>query len=201
MDTINQTADKIEFASRLSPLVRVVLFLFGLFPLLAPYELLLKPGWDGSFNLIMLIFLIISLGAISVSFFFIGAAFLGRSQHFQFDGSRRQVIYRFKTALTPFSEERYDFNQIEALQLKATTWESRPDSYDICLIIRDERPLAFGDFPSRPEAEPYLYSKRGQTELFKNPRSTLRYTNFFFNLCVSSWPFVDEKRNLYPCQV
>lgn len=156
MDTIEQTADTLEFRGSLSPIVRGLLLLFGFIPLLAPYELLIKPDWDGSLGIVTLFVLVISLGAISVSIFFFNAAIFGRSQHFRFDASDRVLSYRFKTAVNPFREERYDFSQIEALEIKANEWESRPDTYDIHLAIRDKREMAFGDFSSRPEAERYL---------------------------------------------
>jgi hypothetical protein len=156
MDTIEQTADKLEFRSSLSRIVRIVLLIFGLIPLLAPYELLIKPAWNGRISIAMLFFLVISVGAIGVSIFFVSAALFGRSQQFQFDASNRTVYYRFKTAINPFREERYDFSQIEALEIKGNEWDSRPDTYDISMKIRDNREANFGDFRSRQEAEHYL---------------------------------------------
>ncbi len=153
MASIEQTTDKLEFKSSLSPLARLLFLLFGLIPLLAPYELLIKPAWTGRINIVMLFFLVISLGAIMVSLFFIAAALLGRSQHLQFDASNRVIRYRFKTAIHPFREVRYDFSQIEALELKATEWDSRPDTYAITMKIRDQPDLTFGDFSSRSEVE------------------------------------------------
>jgi len=156
MAPIEQTADKLEFKSSLSPLARLLFFLFGLLPLLAPYELLIKPTWNGRISIVMLFFAVISLGAIIVSLFFIAAALFGRSQHLQFDASNRVVRYRYKTALHPFREARYDFSQIEALELKTTEWDSRPDTYAITMTIRDQPALTFGDFASRPDAEDSL---------------------------------------------
>ncbi|HEX9926239.1 MAG TPA: hypothetical protein VGD99_26515 [Anaerolineae bacterium] len=120
------------------------------------YELLIKPAWNSRINIVMLFFLVISIGAIIVSLFFIIAAIFGRSQHIQFDASNRVIRYRFKTAIHPFREVRYNFSQIEALELKVSEWDSRPDTYNIRLKIQDQRDLIFGDFPSRPEAEHYL---------------------------------------------
>ena len=156
MDTIEQSADKLEFNSSLSPIVRILFLLFGFIPLLAPYELLIKPSWNERTSLVMLFFLVISIGAIIVSIFFISAALFGRSQYFQFDASSRVISYRFKTAINPFREERYDFGQIEALEIKVNEWDSRPDTYDISMKIRDKREMKFGDFTSRQEAEHYL---------------------------------------------
>jgi hypothetical protein len=156
MTPIEQTANKLEFKSSLPPLARLLFLLFGLIPLLAPYELLIKPNWTGRISIVMLFFLVISIGATIVSLFFIAAALLGRSQHIQFDASNRVIRYRYKTALHPFREARYDFSQVEALELKTTAWDSSPDTYSIILKIRDQRDLTLGDFVSGPDAEDCL---------------------------------------------
>ena len=156
MDSIKHTDDKLEFVNQLSVSARIFFFLLGLVPLLAPYELLIKPSWNGRINIIMLFFFVLSIGAVSVSVLLVSAALFGRSQHFQFDALNRIVIYRFKTVVHPFREERYEFSQIEAVQIKVNEWDSRPDTYDISMKIRDKNEMKFGDFASRQEAEHYL---------------------------------------------
>jgi hypothetical protein len=155
MDTIRQSADTLEFTSRLSPLARLAFLMAGLFPLLAPYELLIRPGWSG-ISLVMLFFLAISIGAVSVSLFFLAAALWGRSQSFRFDASTRQVVYGYQDAIVRFRQERYPFDQIEAMRLKTSEWESRSDTYDIGIKIKDKREYTFGNFDSQQDAEHYL---------------------------------------------
>ena len=156
MNTVNHAADKIEFVYHLSPIARIIFLLFSLIPLLAPYELLIKPSWDGKISIVLLFFIVISIGAVLVSFFFVSAALFGRSQFFEFDPSRRVVIYRFKTAFFSLREERYDFSKIEALQIKVNEWDSKADTYDISVKIQDRPEMNFGDFSSRQDAEYYL---------------------------------------------
>jgi hypothetical protein len=166
MDTIRHTSDKLEFISSLSPIIRIILALFGFFPLLAPYELLVKPDWPAGVSIAMLFMLAISLGAVGISLFLFAAAVLGRSQHFEFDAARRVVIYRFKTAVNPAGKEVYDFAQIESLVLKVHEWDSGPNSYDICLNIRGRREMTFGNFASQAEAERYLAILQNMTQAF-----------------------------------
>jgi hypothetical protein len=156
MVTIKRSTNKLEFIGFLSPIARGVFLLFGLIPLLAPYELLIKPAWNGRVSIVTLPFIVISLGAVSVSTFFITAAFLGRNQHFQFDASNRTVKYRFNSVLYPIHEESYDFSQIETIAIEVNEWDSRPDSYDICLKIRGKREFKLGAFLSLQDAEQYL---------------------------------------------
>lgn len=101
----------------------------------------------------MLFFMAISVGAISVSIFFIAGALLGRSQHFQFDASNWVIRYRFKTTINPFREECYDFSEIEAFEIKVNEWDSYPNTYDISMKIREKREMKFGDITSKQDAE------------------------------------------------
>jgi len=155
MDTIKQSAGQLEFSHALSPIARLVFLVFGLLPLLAPYELLVKPTWHG-FSIIMLFFAALSLGALTVSGFMIAAALFGRSQQFIFDAPRRLIRYRYQTVLPRFREERYPFSQIETLGIQVSEWDSRADTFDLHLKIRGKREMQFGDFTTRQDAEYYL---------------------------------------------
>lgn len=156
MDTIRQTPETLEFVNSLSPVIRILLALFGFVPLLAPYELLIKPSWQGGISFALLFFLVISLGAILVSLFLFTASLLGRSDHFQFNAPKHQLVCRFTTAFNITRQEIYPFNQIESLEIKASEWESRPDTYDIVIKVAGQPEMSFGDFPSRQGAERYL---------------------------------------------
>lgn len=156
MNTIKQTPETLEFIYSLSAVARVIFALFGFIPLLAPYELLIKPSWQGGIGFIQVFFLLISLGAVLVSLFMFTAALFGRSQHFQFDVSKRQLVYRFKTAFNPAGQEIYPFAQIASLEIKASEWDSRPDTYDIVAKIAGKPEMKFGDFSARSDAEQYL---------------------------------------------
>ena len=165
MDTIRQTPNKIEFIASFSLGVRITLALFGFLPLLAPYELLIKPDWPTGVSVAMLFALMISLGAVGVTLFLFAAAVLGRGEHFQFDAANRVVVYRFKTAVNPAGKEVYGFAQIESLGLKVNEWDSGPNSYDICLNIRGQRQMTFGNFASQTEAERYLAILQNMTQI------------------------------------
>ncbi len=90
MPTVTQTENKIVITETMSTGIRVFLFIMGLLPWMAPYELLIKPGWTG-LSLMTLVFVGISLGAIAVSFGFIGAAIFGMNQTATFDLNTRHL--------------------------------------------------------------------------------------------------------------
>ena len=156
MNTIKQTPQTLEFISALSPVTRVFFALFAFVPLLAPYELLIKPSWQGQVSFVLIFFLVISIGAVVVSLSLFAAALFGRSRRFLFDASKRQLTYQFKTAFNPVGQEIYSFDQIKSLEIKVNEWESRLDTYDIAVKIAGKPEMKFGDFSSRSDAERYL---------------------------------------------
>ncbi len=157
MNTIKQTHQTIEFINTFSPLERVLLVLFALVPLLAPYELLIKSSWQGQVSFDWIIPLVISIGAIVVSLLLFLAALSGRGERFLFDASKRQLTYQFKTVFTAgFQQEIYSFDQIESLEIKEYTSEYSLYTYDIVVKIAGGPEMRFGDFSSRSDAERYL---------------------------------------------
>ncbi len=153
---MTEKAKTLEFKTHLSVFERILFFVFGLFPLLAPYEFLIKPSWNGEYGLIFFFFLLLSLGALSVSFFFIAAAFLGRKEHYIFDAEKRVLLYRYRNVFIQNREENYPFSAIRSLWVKTSVWDSGPDTYDIVLDLGKKRPYRFGQYAERKEAEEYL---------------------------------------------
>jgi hypothetical protein len=158
MNTVKQTPQSIEFINTTPLSVRVIFVLLALIPLPVPYELLIKPSWQGEITFGLIFALAISIGAVVISLgFFLAALFGWGEQHFRFDASKRQLTYKFKKAFTPgFKREFYSFDQIEALEIKI--WETSEGAhlYDIAIKIAGKPEMRFGNFPSRSDAERYL---------------------------------------------
>ncbi|MFZ5818268.1 MAG: hypothetical protein ACOYYJ_00060 [Chloroflexota bacterium] len=152
MQTMTQTEARLEFTETLSTGMRVFLFILGLFPWLAPYELLIKPGWS-EFSLVMLFFLSISLGAIAVSFGFIGAALFGLNQTIIFDLKDQTVTHRYESAVNALRTKRYAFRDIIKTEVREHDWENGPDTYSLEIHFADGHKILCGDFSSRQEAE------------------------------------------------
>ena len=155
MSTITQTKDKIEITETVSTGLRVFLCVIGLLPWLAPYELLIKPGWTG-FTITTLFFLIISLGAISVSLAFIGAAILGLNQAAIIDLDTRSITHRYETAVSALRMKSYSFDDIIKSEVREHNWDSGPNTYSLELYFRDRHKILTGNFSSREEAEMVL---------------------------------------------
>lgn len=155
MSHITQSANKIEITETMSTGVRVFLFLLGLLPWLAPYELLIKPGWTG-FHISTLVFLAISLGAIAISLGFIGAAVFGMNQTATFDLTSRTITHRYETAVNALRIKNYSFNDISRSEVREHNWDNGPNTYSLEIYFKDKHKILCGNFSSRKEAEEVL---------------------------------------------
>lgn len=157
MNNITQSNNAIEFKNYLSKAERILIMIFGLLPLLAPYELIIKPNYSEFPILFKMLNLIISIGAIAVSSFLIYSSFFALNKIIQINSDDKLIIYKYRSAFKPFCTINYSFSKIESINLKAIEWESRADTYTIALKIKDrKRDIDFGGFTSKEEAERYL---------------------------------------------
>ena len=85
MIRLTETKDAFDIEAILPAGMRVVFLLLSLFPLLAPYELILRPGWHDYRNLPFLFAAAVSLGAIAVSALLVSAAIAGLDSRTRFD--------------------------------------------------------------------------------------------------------------------
>ena len=117
MDKITQTGQRLEFDKHIRAGIRIVIFLAGLIPLLAPYELLVKIRWESFFNLPFLFSLLISIGALAVSigFFF---ALLAKREYLCFDARKSAVIYGWNTVVHAHRKSVYRLDEISELKLE-----------------------------------------------------------------------------------
>jgi hypothetical protein len=151
MEQIVQTDDHIEFSERMSAGLRVFLFIVGLFPWLAPYELLIKPGWSG-FSIFTLFLLVISLGAVAVSLAFIGGAIFGLNQTLTFDRSSRSITHAYESTLVPLRVKKYSFAQLKDIEIAEHDWDSGPSTYGLKFTFSDGHHTEPGSLSSREEA-------------------------------------------------
>lgn len=156
MDAISHHENSIEFTNHLPPITRVVFLLGGLFPLYAPYELLIRPSWRAGFWPFAIFPLLVSAGAIAVSGFFIFAVLFGMSQRIRFDMSAKTITHGSKTALTRYNEKQYPFWDVEEILVKVHSWSDGPATYNISAKIRGELEIEFGGLDSQEDAERYV---------------------------------------------
>jgi hypothetical protein len=168
MDLIHESSSQLEFSSDLSWAARALVLIGGVLPLLAPYELLIRPSWRGDVTSIWWLVLLISAGAVGVSLLAIYFALFGLAQRIRFDSYRRVVTYGFKAAVLRYREKRYPFSAIETLEVRTHEWTDGPATHNLVLKLKGAREIEFGRFTDQAEAERYFSAldrmiKRGGT--------------------------------------
>jgi hypothetical protein len=146
----------IEFSDCIPPLVRVLIFVFGLLPLYAPYDLLLPLSRWNSFSIFFVGAVAISLGATVLSLLFMAAALFGINSTVRFDGASRVVTYSWQTAVTGLRVRQHSFEEIEHLGIETHEWSDGPATHSIVAALKAGRSLEFGKFDVRAEAQQYL---------------------------------------------
>jgi hypothetical protein len=137
----------------MGPAARLFLFAAGLVPLLAPYELIIRPDWTTFASPAFIFALVISAGAISVSVLMLGAAIAGIDDEVRFEPAGREVIHRSRSPVARMRERRYPFDSVASLETEAVQWDSRADTFRLRLVTRDGQTIRFGAFGRRDSAE------------------------------------------------
>jgi hypothetical protein len=132
---------------------RALYLVLALFPLLAPYQLILRPGWTSFFNFMFILALAISLGALFVSGFFVFTALAGFSTRLRFDPHERLFTYTQEAPIVPLERTRIGFDQIHAVEVEEHDWSDGAPTYSVRIQIQDGRSYKSGSFWKKPEAE------------------------------------------------
>jgi hypothetical protein len=150
---VSESAASLQVTSPM-PVGRRVLFgLLALLPLLAPYELLLKPGWQNILNPFFGVAAVVSFGAILVSAFLLWAAVAGLAARATFDRERRTLTTAFWAPIVPLTVRTYSLNDLRSVSLEETAWSEGSPSYSLVLQTGDGRTLRLmGDY-DRSEIE------------------------------------------------
>lgn len=147
MPNIIENDGQIQIMERIPAGLRVFLFIVGLLPWLAPYEFLIKPGWMG-LNAMTVFFVIISLGAIVVSLFFLAAAVFGLNQTFTFDSKTRTIVHAYGNVVAPLRLKKYTFGQLKSIEIVKHDWTDAPSTYGLKLTFIAGHKFEPGPFAS-----------------------------------------------------
>lgn len=159
MPSFLANSDQIVFSERMPAGLRILLILFGFVPFLAPYDLLIRPGWTG-FSLPLVFAIIVSLGAVAVGLLLIFSGLFGLNQVLHFDVSTRTILYAYETPLIPIRRFRYQFGDVVEMNVNAHDWSEAPSTYGVQVIFRDGRKTEVGSFAKELEATEALQKVR-----------------------------------------
>jgi hypothetical protein len=150
---ISRSADELDIRAPM-PTGRRFFFLFiALIPCLAPYELLIRPGWENIANLFFLFAAVISAGAMAVSAFCVWAAIAGLDSRMTFSRARGLFTHSARAPVLPMRTREYAIDSIAALEVEKHDWSDGSPSYSFGVVLRDGRKLHLGSSWSKPEAE------------------------------------------------
>lgn len=131
--------------------MRLILTLLALFPLLAPFELLIQPylenrlHWQAPslFGAIFLVcVLCVSLGAVFVSCIFLLSAIFGLDQTLEVDPVEQALTLTQKIPLRKPRGQRHRFSEIKHVDLVAVEWSDGDPSYRVVVDLNDMRSLS-----------------------------------------------------------
>jgi hypothetical protein len=143
---------RVEIVSPMAPGMRVFLAVAGLFPFLAPYELLFRVDWNGYLNPFFAVALLVSLGAVAVGLFFLYAAVGGVSSLLEFDGRRGTFTCTTSSIMRPRSSWAYPLGELRGIEVRAHEWSDGPPTYAL-QVSTDKRTFETGTTASREEVE------------------------------------------------
>lgn len=153
MIRVIESKEALEIQSDMPVGLRIVFAVLALFPLLAPYELIIRPNWQSYFNVFFLFVAVISLGALAVSAFLVLAAVAGLNSRLKFDRSDGTLTYSAGAPVVSWHTVQYALESLDHVQVKKHDWSEGSPSYSLVAIMADGKSFESESSWSREEIE------------------------------------------------
>lgn len=153
MYTVIEGENFIEIRSSMPAGRRLVFFLLALFPLLAPYELLIRPDWQSIWHLFFVLAAVVSLGALVVSALLMWAALAGLNTMMRFDRADATVTYSISAPVVRRRTHRFPIDSITEVRVEEHDWSDGAPSYSLQVQLTDGRKFKTASTWSRERAE------------------------------------------------
>jgi len=145
--------ERLEIRSPMRPGMRVLLALLALFPLIAPYELLVRIDWQHYLNPFFFFAAFISAGAIAVSAFFVFAAIAGLSSEIIFDKSGSTLTHSFEAPAVRRTRRVHPLSAFSHVATAKRDWSDSSPTYHLEVILDDGTVIESGPSWSRDDIE------------------------------------------------
>jgi hypothetical protein len=149
---VAEEAGHLEIATPMPTGTRFVLGLLALFPLMAPYDLLLRLHWAGSLDIFTLFGVVISAGALALSLLLGFAALAGLSTRLAFDATRSTFTY---SAVAPLIRQMrvFPLSAVARVEVRTNGWSEGAPSYSLAVTVADGRTFSTGSSWELEEVE------------------------------------------------
>jgi hypothetical protein len=144
MPEIIEADNRLEIQDKTPPLKRLVFVLLALFPLLAPYELLIEPDWNEYLHFMFFFALIVSAGALAVTVFFFWAAIAGMNVLMRFDKENNTFTYMWDAPVFSIRKFEHPLKSIKLIDIEKHEWSDSPPSYSLRIETEDGKKFTCG---------------------------------------------------------
>jgi hypothetical protein len=145
--------ERLEIRSPMRPGMRVVLVVLAAFPLIAPYELLVRIDWQYYLHPFFLLAAFISAGAIALSAFFVYAAIAGLSSEIVIDRPSSTLTHSFWAPVVRRTRFIYPLSEISDVKTVERDWSDSSPTYHLQIVLDDGIIIESGSSWSRDDVE------------------------------------------------
>ena len=144
MISVHDTTDGLEIAETLPTGQRIMFALLALFPLLAPYQLIVVQRWHHYLNVYFLFVTLICAGALFVSGFFVWAAIAGLNFRLQVNSTQRMMRYTVTAPILRRRTDEYPFAAVKTVTIDKHEWSDGEPSYSLDIEMHDAERIRCG---------------------------------------------------------
>jgi hypothetical protein len=144
---------RIEIWSPMRPIMRILLALLAIFPLIAPYELIIRVGWQDYINPFFLFSAAISAGAIALSVFLVFTALAGLSSKITLDKPSSTLTHSLEAPVIRRTQQSYPLASIGHVRTVSRDWSDGSPSYHLEISLIDGTMIESGSSWSRGEID------------------------------------------------
>jgi hypothetical protein len=153
MIKVSQDTERLEITSPMPRGKRLLFGLLALFPLLAPYELMVRVQWTGYLNPFFFIAAFISAGAIALSLFLVFAAVAGLSSRMTMDAAHSTFTYSHVAPVVRQHTQVFPLTSLESVHVRTHEWSDGAPSYSLMVKMTDGATFNSGSSWSLQEIE------------------------------------------------
>ena len=148
-----ERANRLEVRSPMRAGMRVLLAALALFPLLAPYELIIRVEWQQYVHPAFFLVAFISAGAVALSAFLLFAAVAGMSSQMVFDKGSGKFTYSAKAPVIGRTRQTRPLSEVCGVEVGVRDWSDSAPTYHLGVSVADGTAFETGSSWSRDEIE------------------------------------------------